>query len=172
MIAELQTRITNYDNALGAREGAQSIKTGMTSSLGEFVKVMDEICEDIGTLSLVTKSTQPEFYAALQSALVIRNLGESSGVLAGQLAGGETKNLFKNVTPTTKFKLSNRGATILQYFLNINGGPGTGGVQVNPGEEVIKFGNELGNADATYLNVTNVNPSENGNYRVKRYVNT
>jgi len=173
MITEFLTRITNYDNALGAREGAQSTKTGMTSSLGEFVKSMDEICEDIGTLSLVTKSGFPEFYVSLQSALVIRNLGESSGVLAGELAESETKNLFKTgITGTTKFKLSNRGATILQYFLNTNGGPGTGGIELNPGEEVIKLASELGNPGATYLNVTNLSATETGNYRVKRYVNT
>lgn len=166
--------ITAYSDALSAREGAQSVKSGMTGTVETLFDTMDERVETIGKLAHVKQASEPEFFSALESAMVIRNLGESSGVYAGTTPPTETELVFSSTTmnPLTKFKIKNRGTGQLTFFISADGIPAGGSVILTAGEEVIKFAQDLGVVGTTRFWVKNNDATAEGNWRVKRYIGT
>jgi hypothetical protein len=84
---------------------------------------------------------------------------------SGTIAGGDTDNITsENFLDTTIFKLYNNGSTSLKFFTSnsATGAVDDIGFVLEPGTNAVKTAAELGAADNKFLNVTNLDPSNQG----------
>jgi len=101
---------------------------------------------------------------------VIRNTGsETNETIEGPIAGGDSVNLIDGVTdPNTEWLFTNTGITTVIYFMaNTPDAVFTDyGQKVNPGETYTKKAIDLGPEGYPYLNVSNMDPDNQGYYSV------
>jgi hypothetical protein len=90
-------------------------------------------------------------------------------VLYNDIAASNTDNILSGgIEDETQLEFSNPGNTRLKYFAT-DSPTGTNGmgVEVGPGETIVKKIIEIGPAGSQYLNVTNLDSVNMGSWRVK-----
>lgn len=100
----------------------------------------------------------------------IRNTGpETNETIEGDIAGGDSVNLIEGVTdPNTEWLFTNPGnATVIYFMANTPDAVFTDyGQKVKPGETFTKKALDLGPEGYQYLNVSNMDPDNQGYYSV------
>ena len=86
------------------------------------------------------------------------------------VAGGDTANIIsEGITDTTQFKLFNNGDTTGRFFTSTSAtgtsNPGEG-IELAPNTNTTVVATDLGDPGNTFLNVTNLDPSNQGSYSV------
>lgn len=76
MIAELETKITNFNTSLGAREVGASVSTSAFSQLDVMFKDTDTLLkEQIDKIMVIFKNSDPQFYGEYVNSREIIDLG-------------------------------------------------------------------------------------------------
>lgn len=169
MLTALQTAIDNFNTAMATREAARDTKSGIGLTIKDQFRDCLLHLESMDNVVEALRQTEKEFYAKYHFSRVIRDLGNVNHVRRGNLAPNQTFNVLAGgFNDATIFVLKNRGTTDLRYCtINDAGTACTGGILLHAGEQQIKTGLELGLPGAGFLNVTNVDGTNNGSYEVE-----
>lgn len=168
LIANIDTKIAVFQTALGSRESATAERSGAVVSLkllfGDGMNLLEQTDGIVQTL----KFSQPQFYNEYFFARVIRDLGSSIHTFKGDVVA--TKNILSSgFGDTTIFSFQNPGTTVVRYCTGPDGTTAcAAGVDVNPGQVILKRANEIGAPGSTFLNVTNLDAGNAGKYKVVR----
>jgi len=147
------------------------VLVAQTSDLLELQRIISAnmMYGDLGILmdKFRDNPTQIERFFDLEA---IRQTGaEEEEMREGPIAGGDSLNAFSGgFIDITEFLFANPGITNLAYFTsNTADGVYAGvGVEVAPGTSVTKKAIEIGDSGNTFLNVTNLDPDNQGNYSI------
>jgi len=106
-------------------------------------------------------------YAKYQQYVLYEGEGGSSGnTHSGNVPPGQTVVILsEGIESGTALTLGNTGQTVLKYCLEDDENPCTVGVDVNPGDEVVTTGGDLGTG--TILKVTNLSDTVEGMFLVE-----
>jgi hypothetical protein len=170
MIAEIVIQKTAFETALGERESATAQRSGAIVTLKGLFKDGMKTLEQMDGLVETFNMTEPQFFSEYHFARVIRDLGQSIHTFTGNVGAGATANILNSgFGDTTQFSLENTGTTNLRFCTAGDATTAcTRGVQVNPGQIVIRRANEIGVPGSTFLNVTNLDGVNAGSYKVVR----
>ena len=88
------------------------------------------------------------------------------------IAGGDNANIIsEGIEDNTQFLFEVTGSTTLRFFTS-DSASGTAGalyIDVAPGTNIIKQAIEIGESGNTFLNVTNLDPTNQGKYKVTMF---
>ena len=101
---------------------------------------------------------------------LIQNPPKDKNTFAVIVAGGDTANVIsEGITDTTQFKLFNTGDTAGRFFTSTSATgtsePGEG-IELAPNTNTTVVATDLGDPGNTFLNVTNLDPTNQGSYSV------
>jgi len=123
----------------------------------------------LGKLMAKFAST-PEVIDRFFDLSLIQNPPKDKDTFAVIVAGGDTVNVIsEGITDTTQFKLFNTGSTAGRFFTSTSATgtsePGQG-IELAPNTNTTVVATDLGEPGNTFLNVTNLDPTNQGSYSV------
>ena len=100
---------------------------------------------------------------------LIQNPPKDKDTFAVIVAGGDTANVTEGIEETTQLKLFNTGSTAGRFFTS-DSATGTSepgqGIELAPNTSTTVVATDLGDPGNTFLNVTNLDPENQGSYSV------
>lgn len=169
-LADLQMFIDDYDGYVTKPRTAISERKTANAQVIEKIKAgRDILTGQIDYLVENYTTTDPAFAEGYNNVrIVVDHAGGRSEVEEGVLAGAETANVFSDVENEDRLKFENPGDTTIRYCRTDDGATACAtGVEVAPGETVTMRADEMA-ASGEFLNVTNLDGSNVGKYKVSR----
>jgi len=173
-LAATKTDVDNFYTSLLAGRADQQQKeedVRVTSDLLETERVDTARAMYAGLGSLMKKfASDPAQIERFFDIPLIQNPPKPKDTFSGIVAGGDTANILEGgFTDTTQFKLFNNGDTNLRFFTSTSA-TGTSlageGIELAPNTNTTVIATALGNPGNTFLNVTNLDPLNQGSYSV------
>ena len=122
----------------------------------------------LGSLMAKFAST-PEVIDRFFDLSLIQNPPKEKDTFAVIVAGGDTANVIEDIEDTTQLKLFNTGDTAGRFFTSTSATgtsePGEG-IELAPNTNTTVVATDLGDPGNTFLNVTNLDPTNQGSYSV------
>ena len=122
----------------------------------------------LGSLMAKFAST-PEVIDRFFDLSLIQNPPKEKDTFAVIVAGGDTANVIEDIEDTTQLKLFNTGDTAGRFFTSTSA-TGTSepreGIELAPNTNTTVVATDLGDPGNTFLNVTNLDPTNQGSYSV------
>ena len=123
---------------------------------------------NLGKLMAKFAST-PEVIDRFFDLSLIQNPPKDKDTFAVIVAGGDTVNVIEDIEDTTQLKLFNTGSTAGRFFTSTSATgtsePGQG-IELAPNTNTTVVATDLGDPGNTFLNVTNLDPENQGSYSV------
>ncbi len=171
-LAATKTDVNNfYATLLAARNTQQTKEMGVSTGSGDVetarVNSAVQMYFTLGTLMAKFKNTPLEIERFWQMSL-LRSAGGDI-ILTGDIAGGDTDNILSGgFDDTTEFEITNTGTTLLKFCTGTSpSDTSAAGVELIKGATVTKTALELGTAGNTFLNVKNLDATNQGSWKVK-----
>jgi hypothetical protein len=186
-VTSLGARLTSYAGLLAVKTDVDTFAGDMRDARLEQQEKEELVAESSDALETKRKATAEMMYGNLGVLMdkfrrnpteieryfdleAIRNTGpEQNETFEGTIAGGDSVNILSGgFDAETEFLFANPGIARLAYFTSetADGVYSGTGVEVAPGESINKTAGEIGNPDYTFLNVTNLDAENQGNYSV------
>jgi len=186
-VKALSLRLTPYPALASLKTRVDDFKTSIENARNDQQQKEDLVKQKSTLLEIARVATAKMMYGNLGALMdkfqddpkqierffdleAIRYTGpETNDTIEGPIAGGNSANLISGVTdPNTEWLFANPGVAVLAYFTSptADGVYTSGGIKVNPGESITKRASELGGAENTFLNVTNLDAENQGYYSV------
>lgn len=171
-LAALKVEVNAFYTLLkDARDIQQQKEMGVTTKSSELEisrkQVASVMFGGLGKLMHKYRNDPAQIQRFWQMSL-LRDTGRDL-VLLDDFAGANTENVLSGgFDDETQFEFSDPGNTRIKYFVTDSAtGLNGGGVELNPGETIVKKASEIGPAGSRFLNVTNLDPVNEGKWRVK-----
>lgn len=171
-LAATKTNVDNFHTSLLSKRADQQEKeqdVRVTSDMLEIERVNTGIAMYANLGGLMKK------YAATPAQIdrffdlpLIQNPPKDKNTFPVIVAGGDTANIIDGgFTDTTQFKLFNTGDTAGRFFTSTSatGTSGTG-IELAPNTSTTVVATALGDPGNTFLNVTNLDPDNQGSFSV------
>lgn len=186
-VRSLGLRLAAYPALAAVKTSVDAFKTSIENSRNDQQQKEDHVKQKSNLLEIARVATAKMMYGNLGVLMdkfrddpkqierffdleAIRNIGpETNETLEGPLAGGDSFSIISGIKdPETEWLFANPGVAILAYFTSktADGVYTSGGIKVNPGETIVKKASDLGDPANTFLNVTNMDPDNQGYYSV------
>lgn len=159
--------ILAHDDIVKTNVEQDDFKIQMKEQTNERIRKMNAMWEPVLRINQVGKTIFEDDYGKWQQYVIYHSStpGEPD-VYSGSVPAGQTiVALQENITPSTVFTLKNPGSTILEYCLGETPEPCSGGIVLNPGEDLETTASEMGTG--SILKVTNKSETEEGAYEVE-----
>lgn len=161
-----------YTTLLGTRADQQE-KEGIVrtkSDLLEVERVNTAVAMYANLGRLMTKfATDPAQIDRFFDLSLIQNPPKDKDTNSVIVAGGDTANLYEEIEDTMELKLYNTGETAGKFFTSDSATgtcPEGQGLELAPNTSTTVIATDLGDPGNTFLNVTNLDPTNQGCYSV------
>ena len=170
--ADIQTHITSMTTARSQQLAADELVDAASDILtAKHIAYAEIIFGNWGSLIDKFRATPDEANRFFDYSILKSHIGDEEEREA-PLAGGDNVNVFSTgIEDNTKFLFENPGTTTLRYFTS-DSASGTASslyIDVAPDTNVIKKAIEIGASGNKFLNVTNLDPANQGRYKVTMY---
>jgi len=158
---------TCYLDLMRADDEQESFKIEIKKMTNERIEMLNAVWSIVLNICRIGKLIYADNYGKYQQYVLYHSSSEGEpDVFHGNVPAEQTVVVLEeNITPTTMFKLINKGTTILQFCLEDTHNPCVEGVELNPDEEQDIIANELG--AGTILKCTNKSTDTEGMYEVE-----
>ncbi len=165
--AKIDKLQTCYNDLLKADDEQEGFKIEVKKLTNERIEMLNAVWTIVLNICRIGKLIYADNYGKYQQYVLYHSSSEGEpDVFHGNVPAGQTVVILEeNITPTTMFKLMNKGTTILQFCLEDTHNPCIEGVELNPDEEQEIIANELG--AGTILKCTNKSQTDEGMYEVE-----
>jgi hypothetical protein len=172
-LAAVKTDVDNFGASMVAERNLQQQKEKLVSKAAELletsrINMANMMYGNLGILMDLNREN-PSAICGYFDLEAIRNVStETNVILEGPIAGGDSLNAASGVTPDIEYLFANPGVGTIAYFTSktADGVYSGTGIEVAPGETITKKASELGDPAFTFLNVTNLDPDNQGYYSI------
>jgi hypothetical protein len=171
-LAATETDVNNfYATLLSARNTQQTKEMGVSTGSGDVetarINSAVQMYFTLGTLMAKFKDDPSQIERFWQMSLLRSTGGDI--ILTDNIAGGDTDNILSGgFDDTTEFEITNTGTTLLKFCTGTSPSDTSAvGVELIKGATVTKTALELGVAGYTFLNVKNLDATNQGSWKVK-----
>lgn len=173
-LAATKTDVDNFYTSLLSTRADQQQKEGavrLKSDLLEVERVNTAVAMYANLGRLMTKfASDPSQIDRFFDLSLIQSPPKDKNTFAVIVAGEDTANIIsEGITDTTQFKLFNTGDTTGRFFTSTSATgtsePGQG-IELAPNTNTTVVATNLGDPGNTFLNVTNLDPTNQGSFSV------
>jgi hypothetical protein len=172
-LAATKTDVDNFHTTLLSTRAEQQQKEGIVRTKSDLLEVerVNTAVAMYATLGkLMAKfASNPSQIDRFFDLSLIQNPPNDKDTYAVIVAGGDTVNVVEDIEDTTQFKLFNTGDTAGRFFTSTSATgtsePGEG-IELAPNTNTTVVATDLGEPGNTFLNVTNLDPTNQGKYSV------